>query len=1127
MLSKVILPTLLALLSSSSLVNAADWVSSARHGSIAYFFLPSPPKIARYDLETKTWLAPLVPSPARITVLHGTVDEDGIYICYDEANGSTLYRYNHSLGDEAMMGSATSGIRSIHTDGHLLFVNSSTDTYARFKSFDKRTNLQVDLYSDSVISVAGSSINKKLNTIFGITKSGTDDISYISYGDDGMFRGSADGPYHGNYAIGSGVWVFPDEDRMVESTGVIYSPHSMTYMAEMRVQINDLAFAGDDLPIALTGNELRSFTNTMLPVKTVPITAGAKKIEAGSDSVIAFRPGSGASIEAEIIPFATLEVPLPDSELAVSTLPFTPTDVFVDKNSMVNVFSAGHNAIFRWDPAAQQFQPSVRLHEGVESMTYSASDHELYLLHNSGEVGRIPLIPGDPDEEHFITLAPYAHGISMAGEYLFAAKQEYHSTYSKDGSLVSTNHKIDYSFSKSYVWNETAQKIYQMRDRSSPDDLISEQINANGIAYPGLLPGGIGVYKDSPLHETTFKGPPRPSADGRYVAIGSGYIHDGESLARLSTPGFSAFTDATWIGESLFTIRSLNGKTQLESWNAPGFATGGPSKELSGSPTRIVTIGNDQLCAITIAADGIPSFHLMTPQLEVIPVPAIQQPTMVGTTAAGIASVSVSWRDVQGETSYRIERRELPAGEWQQVGTAGISATQFTDVGTLQDRDYGYRVIALNGDIISPASEEMVLRFAAPEPSAATVASVSPTQVKIEWSPAERATGYRLYTKTTTGSNWTLSATLAANVFTATTVGLPAYTYEYKIQAFNAAGSTDSAIVTYTPSFPVPSAPVLSVTAAEPAVASLTWTASPTATSYRIERRTGTTGSFSVLAIVNSPALFYPDPTVSVSALYQYRVLATNATGNSPASTVRQITMPAYPSASTPTGLSLQLAAGPAVLLSWNDTAGETSFIVQRKTGISGTWGFLLDVSPKMNINHANDRSVAFSTTYYYRIASNNPKGTSAYSPEVAITTRSSLDHWRLQNYSSSSLTGPGATMAENGNGIPNLLKFAFNIAPLEKSYVVAANGTKGMPDIRLRVDGIHQVSFVRRKSSGVPGIEYVVEFSDNMVDWAPAGRQVSVTSPYGLFENVVWEDDLPPPEGSTKRFCRVRVTEQ
>ncbi|HEX8679463.1 MAG TPA: choice-of-anchor Q domain-containing protein, partial [Chthoniobacterales bacterium] len=113
------------------------------------------------------------------------------------------------------------------------------------------------------------------------------------------------------------------------------------------------------------------------------------------------------------------------------------------------------------------------------------------------------------------------------------------------------------------------------------------------------------------------------------------------------------------------------------------------------------------------------------------------------------------------------------------------------------------------------------------------------------------------------------------------------------------------------------------------------------------------------------------------------------------------------------------------------------------------------------------------------------------------------------------------------GDGVTNLLKFAFNLAPnagdLAKpnAATLAPNGTAGLPRVGYDGQGRLVLELVRRKASTNPGISYTVETTGDLLSWTPLSlTNATVTSIDGVWERVSVID----PTVAAKRFGRVRV---
>jgi uncharacterized delta-60 repeat protein len=135
------------------------------------------------------------------------------------------------------------------------------------------------------------------------------------------------------------------------------------------------------------------------------------------------------------------------------------------------------------------------------------------------------------------------------------------------------------------------------------------------------------------------------------------------------------------------------------------------------------------------------------------------------------------------------------------------------------------------------------------------------------------------------------------------------------------------------------------------------------------------------------------------------------------------------------------------------------------------------------------------------------------------------LQSWRALQGLPADGTQDLATPA--GDGVANLLKYAFNMAPhagdlaLADVQVLAGNGVAGLPAGGIDAQGRLVIQFVRRKASTNPGIASIVETGsapNTLMALSLAGA--SVVSIDSTWERVTVTD----PTVSSKRFGRVRI---
>jgi len=622
------------------------------HGDIGYFLNANPPRLERYDIPHEAWLSPVLLADSDGGPTAGLVDDDGIYVAYDKA----VYRYDADGGGRTHVLNAQDPVIALHSDGNLLFVNHTAGLYARFISVNKTTNTIVDTFENYVDSVRGSSIARGVNRIFGRTQGiSPSDISYVAYDDNGNFTGGGASPYHGDYPGASITWVFPNDGKVVDNSGTIYSTSGLTRMASFGSSITDIDFFGDDVPIILSGDKLTAYTSGILPAGSTTLDGSPSEIFVNDTNVITFTPDATlpSGFRAATVPLSELDAPTPGEPVDPVGLPFTPDKIERSADGDVLLYSKTHQSIFRWDPATRSYSATIPLVGTAEFMAYSAVTDTAYLAYESGLINQIRLGAANPAEVPFAILPDNPIGLATCGEYVFAADPSgawcTHYTFAPDGTLVDS---VDWNYySREYIWSSANQKMYFFRDDTSPNDLLSEEIHADG---------GIGGKMDSPLHTSTgFSHPIRVAPDGSVVVLGSGMIHDATSLARQTLALANSISDAAWLGRQLYTVRGIAGTTQYQRWAEPTYALE-RTVQTTGNPHALLAIAEDRLLGITIDSRGIPVFTVMNGNLDeaeylgltpaTLPIGTVGMPySQTITASGGTGAVTLAVSNVQGE----------------------------------------------------------------------------------------------------------------------------------------------------------------------------------------------------------------------------------------------------------------------------------------------------------------------------------------------------------------------------------------------------------------------------------------------------------------------------------------------
>jgi RHS repeat-associated protein len=190
----------------------------------------------------------------------------------------------------------------------------------------------------------------------------------------------------------------------------------------------------------------------------------------------------------------------------------------------------------------------------------------------------------------------------------------------------------------------------------------------------------------------------------------------------------------------------------------------------------------------------------------------------------------------------------------------------------------------------------------------------------------------------------------------------------------------------------VPSAPTnLVATAVSTTQINLSWTdTSNNETSFKIERKTGSGGTYSQIATTGANVATFNNTGRTAGTTYFYRVRASNASGNSAYTNEASATTP-VPDKTAPTApssLTASAASSSQINLSWTastDNVGVSGYRVERCQGTSCT-NFAQIGTPTVTSFSDTGRTAA--TAYRYRVRATDAAGNlSAYSNIAAATT--------------------------------------------------------------------------------------------------------------------------------------------
>ena len=280
-------------------------------------------------------------------------------------------------------------------------------------------------------------------------------------------------------------------------------------------------------------------------------------------------------------------------------------------------------------------------------------------------------------------------------------------------------------------------------------------------------------------------------------------------------------------------------------------------------------------------------------------------------------------------------------------------------------------------------------------PSNLQIVNVTNNSVDMRWNDnSVNEDGFKIERRRGTSGSFSQIHTVGVGVESYPDSGLNENTtYYYRIRAYNSAGNSGySDTASATTNLSIPNAPSnLQATAFSTSQISLSWTDnSDNEDGFKIERRRGTSGSFSQIHTVGVGVESYPDSGLNENTTYYYRVRAYNSEGNSgysnTANATTNLSIPAPPS-----NLQAQVVSTSQINLSWDDNSvNETGFKIERKTGISGIFSQIAPVGA--NVVSYQNTGLDENTTYYYRVRAYNSAGNSSYSNIDSNTTFSFVE---------------------------------------------------------------------------------------------------------------------------------------
>jgi uncharacterized protein (TIGR03437 family) len=289
-------------------------------------------------------------------------------------------------------------------------------------------------------------------------------------------------------------------------------------------------------------------------------------------------------------------------------------------------------------------------------------------------------------------------------------------------------------------------------------------------------------------------------------------------------------------------------------------------------------------------------------------------------------------------------------------------------------------------------------------------------QVSLSWSASSGALSYNVKRSAANGGPYTTIASAISYTTYVDTSVTNGTIYYYVVSALNSGQqSVNSARVSATPVVPQLSAPIGLTATAGNAQVSLSWSASPVASSYNVKRNAVGGEPYTIIAASIS-STSYADNSVSNGITYYYVVSAANSTAQS-ADSAQTSARPLPPPPTAPVGLTAA-AAIDQVALSWTADPAAAGYNLRRATTSGGPYTIIITVDYGSTYT---DSSVSAGTTYYYVLSTVSPYGLeSANSAEVSATPGgpSITQNGIVPIYSSAATIQPGSWISIFGSNL-------------------------------------------------------------------------------------------------------------
>ncbi|MBI5442182.1 MAG: multicopper oxidase domain-containing protein, partial [Deltaproteobacteria bacterium] len=365
-------------------------------------------------------------------------------------------------------------------------------------------------------------------------------------------------------------------------------------------------------------------------------------------------------------------------------------------------------------------------------------------------------------------------------------------------------------------------------------------------------------------------------------------------------------------------------------------------------------------------------------------------PTNLVATVQDGPQVLLTWTDNStDETQFAVYRSVNGAG-FEVLAAVAADSVTYTDTTVASGSSYQYQVTAVNaaGPSASAVSNTVSVVATLPAPTDLVATSPVASQVLLTWMDnSADETGFVIQ-RSFNGGAYSTIVTTSANATTYTDTGLVSATYQYRVAAVNAAGSSAYATSAQVSVTGPPAAPTnLTAAIMAPTSVKLSWIdQSNNESSFAVWRSVNGAPAAQIAVVFRNSTqrtetggtVSYTNTGLTSTNAYSYYVTALATTESAPSNTVSPaFTRPAAPSAVTVTAETSQPSSDLATL-TWTDNAdNEASYKVQAATNETFTQN-LRTITIGANGTSASG-PVPRNATLYFRVQAANGMGASPW----------------------------------------------------------------------------------------------------------------------------------------------------